>query len=48
MQMRAVVLEQDDYDAWIQEQLTAATIPTDPAAKRDMTFLEDIALAAMW
>ena len=34
MQMRAVVLEQDDYDAWIQEQLTAATIPTDPAAKR--------------
>lgn len=34
MQMRAVVLEQEDYDAWVQEQLQPATIPTDAAAQR--------------
>ena len=34
MQMRAVVLERDDYEAWVHEQLTPATIPADPAAKR--------------
>ncbi|MBI30969.1 MAG: cytochrome c oxidase subunit II [Actinobacteria bacterium] len=34
MQMRAVVLERDDYDAWVQEQLTPATVPADTAAKR--------------
>lgn len=34
MQMRAVVLEDDDYDAWVREQLTPATVPTNAAAKR--------------
>tara|TARA_Y100000590_G_scaffold288896_2_gene325265 strand:+ start:1235 stop:2359 length:1125 start_codon:yes stop_codon:yes gene_type:complete len=34
MQMRAVVLENDDYDAWVLEQLTPATVPTNDAAKR--------------
>jgi|TARA_B100000959_G_scaffold284115_1_gene354840 cytochrome c oxidase subunit 2 len=34
MQMRAVVLEQEDYDAWVQGQLQPAAIPTDAAAKR--------------
>ncbi len=34
MQMRAVVLDNDDYDAWVQEQLQPSTIPTSAAAKR--------------
>jgi len=34
MQMRAVVLDNDDYDAWVQEQLQPSTVPTSAAAKR--------------
>ena len=34
MQMRTVVLEQDDYDAWVEEQTKDPTVPTNEAAKR--------------
>ena len=34
MQMRAVVLDNDDYDAWVQEQLQPSTVPTSAAAQR--------------
>ena len=33
MQMRAVVLSDEDYSQWVQEQLTPATIPSATAAK---------------
>ena len=33
MQMRAVVLSDEDYSQWVQEQLTPSTIPTAAAAK---------------
>ena len=33
MQMRAVVLSDEDYSEWVQEQLTPSTIPTAAAAK---------------
>jgi len=34
MQMRAVVLNSNDYEAWVQQQLQPASIPTSAAAKR--------------
>ena len=34
MQMRAVVLTNEDYNNWVQEQLVSATTPTASAAKR--------------
>ena len=34
MQMRAVVLTDEDYNNWVQEQLVSATTPTASAAKR--------------
>ncbi|MDP6283001.1 MAG: cytochrome c oxidase subunit II [Acidimicrobiales bacterium] len=34
MQMRAVVLNSNDYEAWVQQQLQPSTIPTSAAAKR--------------
>lgn len=34
MQMRAVALNNDDYEAWVQQQLQPSSIPTGAAAKR--------------
>jgi cytochrome c oxidase subunit 2 len=34
MQMRTVALEQDDYDAWVEDQMKASSVPTAASAKR--------------